>query len=691
MALYKEDIVDIDLAKDRLHRSFLPHSIGTGDIAANRFGIRDFRNGEEESLTGCSCFGYFRDPMGNNIALTSHGTIDGNLAYITLPQACYNYDGQFTLAIKLVGGGVTGTMRIVDGIVDNTNTGGAVAPTGTVPTYTEVLAVYDQMQEAVEDYDETVTEQNTKIDNLKSAIDGITSGTKNLFNSEWLLEASGWTEQNGEYSGTAKDLIDTFKRTAQPFPFESFEQNTQYTFSCYAKVSGSTSTNQCFRFLITYTDNSTSVVLGVDNSASTYTKFTGTSESGKTISKVNASYGDGQTNTLYLKQVQCEKGIVATDYVKFTTAEDLVAREDISNIKTVLFDISKELNGETLIADEAVYNSYIDTSGEIHSGYNDYAIYYYSVSEKSFVNVAGTIKGYSIAVVSVWDSTKTTMKRIAYTSTQNTSPLAYDVYVEVNTDEVLAVTQYVSSLADVMIPGTFDVDVEKLETEIEELDNFNQPNFIPPNGSKSDIPQTTPDFTTLIGKTWNAVGDSITAGDYYRSGVGNRLGVTVVGKGVASCTIAINNTYLQSQSIVERVCGLNGNTAIPDADIWTIMGGLNDVLYDSPIGDIESTDNATVYGALKAICTNIRSRSNNPKLILMTPTQSNRDNKKMRDIVKAIKEVAKLYACPVIDTYNESGICHTNLANVLADSVHPNSIGSAMLVSAIASGIQRNC
>ena len=145
MALYKEDIVDIDLAKDRLHRSFLPHSIGTGDVAANRFGIRVFRNGEEVDLTGCSCYGYFRDPMGNNIALTSHGTIDGNLAYITLPQACYNYDGQFTLAIKLIGGGVTGTMRIVDGVVDNTNTGGAVAPTGTVPTYTEVLSQYDAM------------------------------------------------------------------------------------------------------------------------------------------------------------------------------------------------------------------------------------------------------------------------------------------------------------------------------------------------------------------------------------------------------------------------------------------------------------------------------------------------------------------------------------------------------------------
>ena len=143
--IYKENIVDIDLAKGRIHRKFLAHSIGTADSSADRFGIRVFRGHEEVDLSGCSCYGYFLDPMGNSIALTSYGTVDGNVAYVTLPQACYNYEGQFTLSIKLIGGGVTGTMRIVDGVVDNTNTGGAVAPTSTVPTYSEIISQYDAM------------------------------------------------------------------------------------------------------------------------------------------------------------------------------------------------------------------------------------------------------------------------------------------------------------------------------------------------------------------------------------------------------------------------------------------------------------------------------------------------------------------------------------------------------------------
>ena len=148
MAIYKEDIVNIDLKTGNIHRSFLNRAIGMTDNAADHFGVRVFRGNTPVDLTGVSVQGYFRDPHGNNIAITTGNIVNGNVAVVVLPQACYNYDGQFCLAIKLVGGGVTGTMRIVDGVVDNTNTSGAVAPTGTVPTYQEILSLYDEMVDA---------------------------------------------------------------------------------------------------------------------------------------------------------------------------------------------------------------------------------------------------------------------------------------------------------------------------------------------------------------------------------------------------------------------------------------------------------------------------------------------------------------------------------------------------------------
>ena len=179
MAIYKRDIVDINLETGNIHRSFLKHSIGYLDQAADHFGIRVLRNGEPVDLTGVTVQGIFMPPQGNPIAITTGNIIEGNVAEVVLPQACYNYDGQFCLSIKLVDAtnAITGTMRIVDGMVDNTHASGTVAPTGAVPTYQEVLAVYDDMVAALV----TVDELDDEVSDLKSALYGITGNNAEPF------------------------------------------------------------------------------------------------------------------------------------------------------------------------------------------------------------------------------------------------------------------------------------------------------------------------------------------------------------------------------------------------------------------------------------------------------------------------------------------------------------------------------
>ena len=171
MAIYKQNIVDIDLGRGQIHRSFLNHSIGMYDQQADRFGIRVFRDGEEADLTGVTVQGVFMPPQGAPIAITGddYTSVEGNTAEVILPQACYNYEGNFTLAIKLVDAtnAITGTMRIVDGVVDNTHANGTVAPTGSVPTYQEVLAVYADMVTALV----TVDELEDEVSGLETAID----------------------------------------------------------------------------------------------------------------------------------------------------------------------------------------------------------------------------------------------------------------------------------------------------------------------------------------------------------------------------------------------------------------------------------------------------------------------------------------------------------------------------------------
>ena len=119
MAIYREDIVTTDLNGESLHRSFLSYSIGSGDDDANRFGVKVYRDGVPVDLTGVSCAGYFYKADGTMVSLT--GTVSGNIAYVTLTDACYTVSGKFSLAIKLSQSGVMVTVRIVDGVVVTTS------------------------------------------------------------------------------------------------------------------------------------------------------------------------------------------------------------------------------------------------------------------------------------------------------------------------------------------------------------------------------------------------------------------------------------------------------------------------------------------------------------------------------------------------------------------------------------------
>ena len=159
MAIYKEDIVNIDLENAEISRSFVKHTIGEGDIYANRFGVKVLRNGEPVNMTGVTCSGYFIRSDGGTVYLT--GAVEGNTAYVSLAQACYAVEGQFALAIKLTGGGITGTMRIVDGVVSNTTTGTVVDPGNILPSIEDLI---EEIEEAIAsippDYSETVEELN---------------------------------------------------------------------------------------------------------------------------------------------------------------------------------------------------------------------------------------------------------------------------------------------------------------------------------------------------------------------------------------------------------------------------------------------------------------------------------------------------------------------------------------------------
>lgn len=150
MAIYRADIADIDLDTGTVYRTFAQRTISEGDTKANRYGIRLWRGGQQVNADGATCMGYFiRHGNGDTVTI-SGGLFSGQEAWVELPASCYAYDGGFTLVIKLVGGGVTGTMRIVDGTVVDSMIGSPIDPGGVVPDLASLMAVIERAEDAAD-------------------------------------------------------------------------------------------------------------------------------------------------------------------------------------------------------------------------------------------------------------------------------------------------------------------------------------------------------------------------------------------------------------------------------------------------------------------------------------------------------------------------------------------------------------
>lgn len=179
MANLHEDIVNIELEGGSIHRSFLNHSIGEGDNNANRFGVRLFRNGVPENVSG-SCFGLFIRADGATVAIND-GTVSENVAYVTLPDTCYAVEGQFCLTIKVSTASDTTTLRIVDGVVSRTSTNAIVDPGTIIPSIDDLIEAIDEAVASIPpDYSDLVASVENTQKTIQTTIDTNTQKNYNF-------------------------------------------------------------------------------------------------------------------------------------------------------------------------------------------------------------------------------------------------------------------------------------------------------------------------------------------------------------------------------------------------------------------------------------------------------------------------------------------------------------------------------
>ena len=148
MANYREDLVDIELTSGQLHRTFANHMLGEGDENCQRYGVRLFRNGEPEDITGASAVGYFIRADDQTVVLT--GGVNRNVAWVELEKSCFMVEGNFTLSIKITGTDITNTLRVVDGTIVDTVKGAMIDPGNVIPSLADYTALAEAIEEAAE-------------------------------------------------------------------------------------------------------------------------------------------------------------------------------------------------------------------------------------------------------------------------------------------------------------------------------------------------------------------------------------------------------------------------------------------------------------------------------------------------------------------------------------------------------------
>ena len=142
--IIQEDIIDIEMERGTVYRSFMNHAIGKGDVNGNRFGFRCIRNGARQIINGSACVGYFLRSDGTTLVI--NGAVSDDKAYVILPQSCYAVEGNFTLAIKLGNSEIAETLRIIDGTVINTTLLPVTDPGSQVPDLSSLLAVIERAE-----------------------------------------------------------------------------------------------------------------------------------------------------------------------------------------------------------------------------------------------------------------------------------------------------------------------------------------------------------------------------------------------------------------------------------------------------------------------------------------------------------------------------------------------------------------
>lgn len=652
MSAYKTDIADLELTGSSLHRSFASRPIGEGDVYGDRFGVRLWRDGAAVSLSGATVVGYFTRANGDTVALT--GTVSGNMAYVSLPQACYAVEGQFTLAIKVVMGNDISTLRIVDGTVVSTTTDTQVDPGSTIPDLATLLARISEMETATA---AAIAAYST----YAAAYDASTSydiGQYAIYDSMLYrcvvdIPAPGeeFTAAHWTTIALCNDLYALRKSLAVMIRPVFYPQSLVGKANCIDKVYIKYSTGEevssdetyfCTDFIQVepnghYLTNAGRNYAWYDASKAYISGAQGSFAGTEMIAPSNAYYFRFTVNRI--------KDVGFPDAVNFRMASDV--RVPISETRANKLIVGSQFPGNLVNTLSWTDNAYVvaNTTGKLSAENSDYFATGYIPVTAGTTYIANHGRNHAW-----YDS------GFAYISGETGTAIQSGITAPTGAAYIRFT---VSKTSDGISTPAF-------------LYFARAADFDP----KTDIPGVDTASNWYTGKTINWIGDSIVAGTDFDEEVVSAMGmIKPYEYGINGSTISLKGDGTDGR---DAVC-VRYASMDDDADVIIVSAGTNDFEYAwAPIGTIDSTETTTFYGALKTLCEGLITKYPDKIIafttpikrgqpfsggaggtytadgVTLTPWSKNKYGKTLGDYADIIKEVCGYYSIPVLDMYRES-------------------------------------
>jgi hypothetical protein len=121
-------------------------NVFTQDNMANRVGVEVYDGGEAVTLSGTVQGCIIR---ADDATVIQTGSLSGNKAWVDLPESAYAIPGQIQIAIRLVSGDAKTVLGACTSFVSRSVTGSIVDPGHVIPSIDELLALIDDMEDAI--------------------------------------------------------------------------------------------------------------------------------------------------------------------------------------------------------------------------------------------------------------------------------------------------------------------------------------------------------------------------------------------------------------------------------------------------------------------------------------------------------------------------------------------------------------